>query len=281
MLKDWDRIYRSKTLLVKRVRKGIPDCLRGSVWPRLAGSDHLARASPGRYQELLGMPAPMQDTIQRDINRTFPTHVFFRELDGMGQRALFNVLKAYSVYNPSVGYCQGMGFIAGLMLLHMKEDDAFWLLARIIQAYDMEGLYKDKLPKLNEDLFVFEKLILKFVPEVYVHLEEHTMHVSMFATEWFVTMFTSSFPFRVVLRIWDIFLLEGPKIIFRIALTLLKECKAKLLQMEFEGLMKFLKHGQIFREMVLQPDQLIETALELPLKTAHIAKCRSEYNVGK
>ena len=80
--------------------------------------------------------------IARDINRTFPTHIFFRELDGMGQRSLLNVLKAYSVHNPAVGYCQGMGFIAGLLLLHMREEAAFWLLTRLTSAYEMEGLYK-------------------------------------------------------------------------------------------------------------------------------------------
>ena len=60
----------------------------------------------------------------------------------MGQRQLMNVLKAYSVHNPDVGYCQGMGFIAGLLLLHMQEEDSFWLLTRLTSAYGMEGLYK-------------------------------------------------------------------------------------------------------------------------------------------
>lgn len=192
-----------------------------------------AAKHPSRYAELLALPAPMEEVIQRDINRTFPTHVFFRELDGMGQRTLLRVLKAYSVHNPAVGYCQGMGFITGLLLLHMKEEDAFWLLTRLTSAplYDMEGLFKDKLPKLNEDLDVFEKLTLKFLPavfdhilwltfltaivahfQVHSHLEAAGIHVSMYATEWFVTIFTSSFPFRSVLRIWDIFLHTGQKV---------------------------------------------------------------------
>lgn len=277
MLEKWDSISRDKSVLSRRVRKGIPDCLRGTVWPKLAGSDCAAQEAPGRYQECLTLPAPMEEIIFRDINRTFPTHVFFRELDGMGQRQLMNVLKAYSVHNPEVGYCQGMGFIAGLLLLHMQEEDSFWLLTRLTSAYGMEGLYKDKLPKLNEDLFVFERLMAKFLPRVQAHLEESGIHVSMFATEWFVTVFTSSFPFRAVLRIWDIFLLEGQKIVFRVALTLLKESESRLLEMEFEGLMEFLKHGQAFRKILRDPDYLIDKALELPLKTSHVESAREAY----
>jgi len=278
MITEWDRIVEhDPRLLQRRVRKGVPDCLRGTVWPRLAGSDHLCKAAPGRYAELLTLPAPMEEVIMRDINRTFPTHVFFRELDGMGQRALLNVLKAYSVHNPDVGYCQGMGFIAGFLLLYMKEDDAFWLLSQLTDRYSMEGLYKDKLPKLNEDLYVFENLIKEFLPRVSEHLDEAGIHVSMYATEWFVTNFTSTFPFRSVLRIWDIFLHEQQKIIFRVALALLKESEASLLQKEFEELMDFLKHGPAFRQILKDPDKLIDKALALSLKTKQIEALRLEH----
>lgn len=44
--------------------------------------------------------------IIRDISRTFPSHVFFQQRHGPGQRSLYNVLKAYSVYDRDVGYVQ-------------------------------------------------------------------------------------------------------------------------------------------------------------------------------
>ena len=82
--------------------------------------------------------------IIRDINRTFPSHVYFQQRHGPGQRALYNVLKAYSVYDREVGYVQGMGFLAGLLLLYMGEVDAFWLLVALLKGAvhaPMEGLY--------------------------------------------------------------------------------------------------------------------------------------------
>ena len=57
-----------------------------------------------------------------DITRVFPTHPFFRQLNGVGQRSLYAVLKAYSNKDTQTGYCQGMGFVAGLCLLHMPEQ---------------------------------------------------------------------------------------------------------------------------------------------------------------
>lgn len=108
--------------------------------------------------------------IIRDISRTFPSHVFFQQRHGPGQRSLYNVLKAYSVYDRDVGYVQvwifvvwvygsfcfalkwptllvemqGMGFVAGLLLLYMSEEDAFWLLVALLKGAvhsPMEGLY--------------------------------------------------------------------------------------------------------------------------------------------
>lgn len=107
--------------------------------------------------------------IIRDISRTFPSHVFFQQRHGPGQRSLYNVLKAYSVFDRDVGYVQvllrnlslfcacckvipnidklkfqGMGFLAGLLLLYMSEEDAFWLLVALLKGAvhaPMEGLY--------------------------------------------------------------------------------------------------------------------------------------------
>lgn len=91
--------------------------------------------------------------IIRDISRTFPSHVFFQKRHGPGQRSLYNVLKAYSVYDRDVGYVQGMGFVAGLLLLYMSEEDAFWLLVALLKGAvhsPMEGLYQ-----VSERLFLY------------------------------------------------------------------------------------------------------------------------------
>lgn len=59
--------------------------------------------------------------IRRDIARTYPEHDFFKEKDGLGQESLFNVMKAYSLHDREVGYCQGSAFIVGLLLMQVRQ----------------------------------------------------------------------------------------------------------------------------------------------------------------
>lgn len=61
-----------------------------------------------------------EKVIRRDIARTYPEHDFFKEKDGLGQESLFNVMKAYSLHDREVGYCQGSGFIVGLLLMQVR-----------------------------------------------------------------------------------------------------------------------------------------------------------------
>lgn len=61
----------------------------------------------------------MESVIQRDINRTFPAHAFFKQSGGLGQDSLYRISKAYSVYDEEIGYVQGLSFLAAALLLHV------------------------------------------------------------------------------------------------------------------------------------------------------------------
>uniref|UniRef100_A0A453H3U8 Rab-GAP TBC domain-containing protein n=1 Tax=Aegilops tauschii subsp. strangulata TaxID=200361 RepID=A0A453H3U8_AEGTS len=165
--------------------------------------------------------------IIRDISRTFPSHIFFQQRHGPGQRSLYNVLKAYSVYDRDVGYVQGMGFIAGLLLLYMSEEDAFWLIVALLKGAvhaPMEGLYQAGLPLVQQYLFQFEKLVQEHMPKLGQHFIEEMINPSMYASQWFITVFSYSFPFPMTLRVWDVFLYEGIKVVFQVGLGLLRFC---------------------------------------------------------
>lgn len=66
------------------------------------------------------------DDIKKDQHRTFPNHEMFVDEEKPGYKELFNVLKAYSVLNPKVGYCQAQAPIAAFLLMHMPAEQAFW-----------------------------------------------------------------------------------------------------------------------------------------------------------
>jgi len=72
-----------------------------------------------------------------------------------------------SAHGVQVGYVQGMGFIAGLLLLYMCEEDAFWTLVALMKGQKhppMEGLYTDGFPLVQQHFFQFERLIKSAMP---------------------------------------------------------------------------------------------------------------------
>ncbi|CAG8652531.1 3154_t:CDS:2 [Cetraspora pellucida] len=105
-------------LLAAKLQQGLPQNLRGLIWQSMcqASSTYLETM----YSQLLLESSPYDKIIQRDLARTFPTIEMFKEENGQGQTMLWNVLKAYSLYDPLVGYCQGLGFLVGPLLMNVS-----------------------------------------------------------------------------------------------------------------------------------------------------------------
>ncbi|KAL8113903.1 hypothetical protein AgCh_020984 [Apium graveolens] len=262
---DWKHYARRKPHVVKRrIRKGVPDCMRGLVWQLISGSRDLLLMNPGVYEQLVIYETSASELdIIRDISRTFPSHVFFQQRHGPGQRSLYNVLKAYSVYDKDVGYVQGMGCLAGLLLLYMCEEDAFWLIVALLKGAvhaPMEGLYLAGLPLVQQYLFQFEQLVRVHLPKLGKHFTQEMMRPSMYASQCFITVFSYSFPFPLALRIWDVFLYEGVHIVFKVGLALLKYCHDDLVKLPFEKLMHALRN---FPEDAMNPDTLLPMAYSI------------------
>jgi hypothetical protein len=81
--------------------------------------------------------------------RTFPTHPYFSVQLGAGQLSLFNLLKAYSLLDKEVGYCQGISFVAGVLLLHMSEDQAFEMLKFLMYDLGFRKQYRPDMMSLQ------------------------------------------------------------------------------------------------------------------------------------
>jgi hypothetical protein len=199
--------------------------------------------------------------IETDVRRTFPTHPFFFESNGSGVQALRNVLQAYSVKNPRIGYCQGMNFLVGVLLLNMKEESAFWTLDMLMRDYYMEGFFGEKIINLNRALNQFALLIEAMLPEIHEHFATQCIQVSMFASPWFHTLFAYDGQLTFVFRLWDIFLSEGFSIIFRVALAILKESQNEILSMNDEKVIPYIKSAP---QQVSDPDLILAAALKIP-----------------
>lgn len=279
VVNEWEDVRKKKEKQVKElVRKGIPHHFRAIVWQLLCSAQSMPIKD--QYSELLKMTSPCEKLIRRDIARTYPEHNFFKEKDSLGQEVLFNVMKAYSLVDREVGYCQGSAFIVGLLLMQMPEEEAFCVFVKLMQDYRLRELFKPSMAELGLCMYQFECMIQEHLPELFVHFQSQSFHTSMYASSWFLTIFLTTFPLPIATRIFDIFMSEGLEIVFRVGLALLQMNQAELMQLDMEGM---LQHFQkvIPHQFDGGPDKLIQAAYQVKYNSKTMKKLEKEYTTIK
>ncbi|CAO1942173.1 unnamed protein product [Urochloa humidicola] len=243
---DQEHYHPWKEELECLVRDGLPMALRGELWQAFIGIG--ARRVKGYYEGLLAADGEKEDSkcsdspavecgdgkpkaaqpfssekwkgqIEKDLPRTFPGHP---ALDEDGRNALRRLLTAYARHNPSVGYCQAMNFFAGLLLLLMPEENAFWALTGIMDDY-FDGYFSEEMIESQVDQLVLEELVRERFPKLVNHLDYLGVQVAWVTGPWFLSIFMNMLPWESVLRVWDVLLFEGNRVmLFRTALALME-----------------------------------------------------------
>lgn len=182
--------------------------------------------------------------IHKDVSRTIPNHIYFQQKFVYGQKDLFSVLKCISIIEPEIGYVQGMGYMVAILLLYVDKVDAFNIMLKIInnKTYGMKPFYMPQMPGLKISFYIFLSLFKKFMPRLHEHLLLEMIPPAMYATKWFMTIFSTNIPIELTLRIWDVFFIEGQKIVYRIALAILKINEKALLTADCEKVSIILKN---------------------------------------
>ncbi|XP_043550625.1 EVI5-like protein isoform X5 [Chiloscyllium plagiosum] len=279
LINEWEDVRKKKEKLLRElIRKGIPHHFRGIVWQLLCNATDMPVKN--QYSELLKMTSPCEKLIRRDIARTYPEHDFFKGQDSLGQEVLFNVMKAYSLVDREVGYCQGSAFIVGLLLMQMPEEEAFCVFVRLMQEYRLRELFKPSMAELGLCIYQFEYLIQDQLPELHVHFRSQSFHTSMYASSWFLTIFLTTFSLPLATRIFDIFMYEGLEIVFRIGMAILQFNQVELMQLDMEGM------SQHFQKVIPQqfdgcPDKLVLKAYQVKYNTKKMKKLEKEYTTIK
>ena len=280
MLEHFD-VYknRKKKTLKNRTRKGIPDSLRSQIWQLFGEIDKYIKKDEFENLEKLELDQETETTIIKDLDRTFPACSLFTDKYGGGQRKLFKVLSNYSKFNKDIGYVQGMGYLVALFLIYMDEKSAFYLLHSLIKNYELEGIYLPGFPELKKKFYVLLNLEKKYIPRIYEVFKRDGIYPSLYASEWFICLFSKDLKPNVLVRILDTFLFEGYKVIYRFALAFLK-----MKEKEFVSG----KPGIIYTMDVMKTifnnidvDYLFKVAFHFHLSRKHITKFEQEYEKNK
>jgi len=293
MVKNWPYYSTKRTEKVRsRGAKGIPDSVRGVVWrlllaglPAVPPTSAVTVASLAtqidanteRYRRFLQEESKWTTQIDLDVNRAARNHLMFRERYGKGQRALFSILKAYSSEDAELGYCQGMSDMTALLLKYVTEEEAFWVLERLMSApkWNMRGLFLTGFPKLQQAFYVHDALLSQYCSTLASHLTKENIVAPFYATKWYLLAFLDIFPFEVTIRLWDLYLTEGYEIVYSIALGVLRRWEGELLGKGFDKIMAFIKG---LETMVVDVDKFISFIVKNRIPSRKIQHLEEEYN---
>ncbi|RMX50100.1 hypothetical protein pdam_00002943 [Pocillopora damicornis] len=223
------------------VRTGVPHEHRATIWNfcidecvqetrRIAGDEYYHHL----LESIKGRPSPAVKQIELDLLRTLPNNKHYDKLDADGTTKLREVLLAYSWHNPDVGYCQGLNRLVAIALLYLNEEESFWCLVAIVEHLMPRDYFSKTLVASQADQRVLKDLV----------------DLSLVSFNWFLTVFVDSFPIQTTLRVWDTFLYEGNKVMFRFALAVFKSSEELLLKCE--------DHMSIFNFLRQVPEKITD-----------------------
>lgn len=220
--------------LIDRTWKGIPDSWRASAWSsflansaRSLSSEETEEQLFADYHHLQDVSSPDDGQINLDVPRTVNSHIMFRTKYRGGQRLLFRVLHAMSLYFPDIGYVQGMGSLAATLLVYYDEEMCFVMMVRMWRYRGLERLYRPGFAGLFAALDEFKnnwlgrkevgkKLVSAYmsrgVSEIHANIvfqASFDIEPTAYGTRWYLTLFNLSIPFSAQLRVWDVFMLLG------------------------------------------------------------------------
>ncbi|KAJ1828346.1 GTPase-activating protein [Coemansia sp. RSA 2599] len=279
LINNYDRVSKTEPRkLARSVHAGIPKAIRGTVWQLMSGS----RSDPAlgaAFRRLVAQPTDPSDEvavknekqIKHDLARTFPRLEYFRDSAGAGQEGLFAVLRAYALYDTEVGYCQGLGFVVGPLLLNMPDEEAFCVLARLMYTYGLRGHFLPTMDDLQLRLYQFDHVLRETLPRLARHFQQQGVEATMYVSQWLMTMFAYRLPIELTFRLFDVVFAEGLDALLRMAIAVLKRSQTRLLSLEFEGIMQYLNEGPLFAFYAhASPDMLVRDANQVTAVTPRV-----------
>ncbi|KAL4219569.1 hypothetical protein ACF0H5_022143 [Mactra antiquata] len=186
-------------------RGGIPDRFRKQIWQHLVHhkvKDLMKIKGDYYYRNICNMlpesplAACYRKQVSLDLMRTMPNNIKFSTSGSKGVMDLQDVLLAFCIHNPTIGYCQGMNFIAGMSLIFLDPEDAFWMLVAVAESYFSPHYFDHSLIGAQSDQQVLKDIVRDKLPALYNHLESIDIELCTITLNWFLAIFFDAVPFQ-------------------------------------------------------------------------------------
>ena len=179
--------------------------------------------------------------ISKDLNRTFYTGKF---KEGNGKEQLYNILIAIAFIRPEIGYCQGMNFIVGALINFINsEEKCFWIFLYFIDNIGLKTLYLQNVPDYLIKLYQLNYFINEEFPLLLPHLNKKQISPDIFFSKWILTIFSNYLPFETLYNVWDLFIIDKWKAIFKFSIIIVNYMKDKLMNLDIYSFSPYLRNN--------------------------------------
>ncbi|ELP94465.1 growth hormone-regulated TBC protein, putative [Entamoeba invadens IP1] len=214
---EWEDIEMKSPAFIRRFVKNVDTSTRLEYWRKMANPEQYTLKNPDLFQTLCVQAETRKiadeefkmlcDKIDMDVNRTFPNDPLMTEDKRLDLR---DILRSFALLVPKTGYCQGMSFLAGQILLITDiPEDSLWIFTFFMKDLNLYGLFSDGLPLLNFAVYCIEWVVNTRITSLAKYLQQKDAPLVLVVGQWLTALFSINFQRDVTLKIWDMFLLEG------------------------------------------------------------------------
>lgn len=259
------------------VLRGIPSEFRWRTWTNIFLKQKCLTEEV--YNLIDNKNCAYLDTIRRDLDRSFPKEPYFNKekFGEVGQAALERILAKFSVKHKEIGYCQGMNFVAGFLLIVSggSEIEVYCFLEALCKTMRLDGFFSEGMPYLKKCVWIAKQLIKEHNKKIYNHFEEQCIPDDLWLLKWLLTVFTMILSGPVLVRAWDFFLIRGFSTLYKIVLTILDIIEPEVLVLDTGGICEYLAD---IKTHVSNPDEFVKHLQGIKLSKSALDKLEKDYD---
>ena len=217
------------------------------------------------------------DEIDRDLHRTFYNKKFTK---GNGRQMLRNVLASLGFIRPEIGYCQGMNFIGGALInLIDNEEKCFWIFLSFIDNINLNLLYLKNMPDFLIRVYQLKKFMEFYFPKLYNHLRRTQINIDLFFSKWLLTIFANYFPFDVLYKVWDVFIIDKWKALFKFCMIILFFMKEDMMKMDLGMFFDYFRSDEVLTSLSFE--QMIKHYNDYKITNKKLKELKEDYYVSQ